>query len=39
MDELFGTTKIGEGIGMFVIFTNGTAFALARFLHEDIYSK
>lgn len=50
VDELFGTTKIGEGIGMFGIFTNrvvtrsegvkhGVAFALARFLHNDIYSK
>lgn len=50
VDELFGTTKIGEGIGMFGIFTNGVvtrsegvkhgvAFALARFLHEDIYKQ
>ena len=50
VDELFGTTKIGEGIGMFGIFTNGVvtrsegvkhgvAFALARFLHDDIYNK
>ena len=50
VDELFGTKKIGEGIGMFGIFTkgvvtrsegvkHGVAFALARFLHERIYSK
>lgn len=49
VDELFGTKKIGEGIGMFGLFTNrvvtrssgvkhGVAFALARFLHEDLYS-
>jgi inosine/xanthosine triphosphatase len=48
VDELFGTKKIGEGIGMFGVFTNGTvtrssgvahgvAFALARFLHADLY--
>lgn len=48
VDELFGTKKIGEGIGMFGIFTKGyvtrasgvsqgVAFALARFLHEDLY--
>jgi inosine/xanthosine triphosphatase len=48
IDSLFGTTKIGEGIGMFGIMTKGTvtraegvkhgvAFALARFLHENIY--
>lgn len=48
IDELFGTTKIGEGIGMFGIFTkevvtrtegvrHGVAFALARFLHQDLY--
>lgn len=48
IDELFGTEKIGEGIGMFGIFTkgvvtrtegvkHGVAFALARFLHSDIY--
>ncbi|MBI5614416.1 inosine/xanthosine triphosphatase [Candidatus Gottesmanbacteria bacterium] len=49
VDELFGTTKIGEGVGMFGIFTNGVvtrsegvkhgvAFALARFLHNDMGS-
>lgn len=47
-DELFGTTKIGSGVGMFGLLTNnvvtrasgiehGVAFALARFLHEDLY--
>jgi inosine/xanthosine triphosphatase len=50
IDEIFGTEKIGEGIGMFGIMTNGVvtrsagvshsvAFALARFLHKDIYEK
>lgn len=50
VDELFGTNKIGQGIGMFGIFTkgvvtraegvkHGVAFALARFLHEDVYKK
>lgn len=49
VDELFGTKEIGEGIGMFGVFTkgvvtrtsgvaHGVAFALARFLHKDIYS-
>jgi inosine/xanthosine triphosphatase len=49
IDAVFGTEKIGRGIGMFGIMTNGTvtrsdgvshgvAFALARFLHRDIYS-
>jgi inosine/xanthosine triphosphatase len=49
IDDHFKTNKIGEGIGMFGIFTkgvvtrsegvkHGVAFALARFLHEDIYS-
>lgn len=48
IDELFGTKKIGEGIGMFGIMTkgvvtrtegvkHGVAFALARFLHKKIY--
>ena len=48
IDELFGTHHIGEGIGMFGIFTkgvvtrsagvkHGVAFALARFLHSSIY--
>ncbi len=48
VDELFGTKKIGEGIGMFGIMTkgvvtratgveHGVAFALARFLHKDLY--
>lgn len=47
-DALFGTTKIGSGVGMFGLLTNnvvtraggiehGVAFALARFLHEDLY--
>jgi inosine/xanthosine triphosphatase len=47
-DALFGTTKIGGGVGMFGLLTNnvvtrasgiehGVAFALARFLHEDLY--
>jgi inosine/xanthosine triphosphatase len=50
IDALFGTEKIGEGIGMFGIFTkglvtraegvkHGVAFALARFLHKDIYTN
>jgi inosine/xanthosine triphosphatase len=50
IDTVFGTEKIGRGIGMFGIMTNGTvtrsdgvshgvAFALARFLHADIYSE
>jgi inosine/xanthosine triphosphatase len=48
IDAIFGTKEIGEGIGMFGIFTNevvtrsegvrhGVAFALARFLHADLY--
>lgn len=48
IDGLFGTKKIGEGIGMFGIMTkgivtraegvkHGVAFAIARFLHEKIY--
>lgn len=48
IDAMFGTTKIGEGIGMFGVMTNkyvtravsvkqGVAFALARFLHADLY--
>lgn len=48
VDEIFGTKNIGESIGMFGMFTNGTvtrasgvkhgvAFALARFLHKDLY--
>jgi len=48
VDELFGTNKIGEGIGMFGLFTkgvvtrsegvrHGVAFALARFLHKNLY--
>ena len=50
VDEIFGTKEIGEGIGMFGIFTNevvtrsegvrhGVAFALARFLHSDLYNQ
>ncbi len=49
IDLLFGTHKIGRGIGMFGIFTkgivtraegvkHGVAFAIARFLHKEIYS-
>lgn len=48
VDEIFGTVRVGEGIGMFGLFTNevvtrsegvrhGVAFALARFLHKDLY--
>lgn len=48
VDEVFGTEKIGEGIGMFGIMTkgvvtrtsgveHGVAFALAPFLHDEIY--
>lgn len=48
VDELFGTHKVGEGIGMFGLMTDnvvtraagmkhGIAFALARFLHTDLY--
>ena len=48
IDEIFGTKNIGEGIGMFGIFTkgvvtrsegvrHGVAFALARFLHKNLY--
>jgi len=48
VDTLFGTTRIGRGIGMFGLFTDGVvtrsegvkhgvAFALARFLHEELY--
>jgi len=50
IDEIFGTHEIGKGIGMFGIMTNGyisrtegvrhgIAFALARFLHKDIYNS
>lgn len=50
MDDLFQTKKIGEGIGMFGLLTNntvtrtsgvahGVAFALARFLHPQLYEK
>lgn len=49
IDEIFGTSEIGKGIGMFGILTkglvtrsegvkHGVAFALARFLHDDLYS-
>ncbi|MFH0773499.1 MAG: inosine/xanthosine triphosphatase [bacterium] len=49
IDAHFKTNKIGEGIGMFGLMTkgvvtrsqgvqHGVAFALARFLHENIYS-
>lgn len=48
IDEMFGTEKIGEGIGMFGVFTkglvtregavrHGVAFALSRFLHKNLY--
>jgi inosine/xanthosine triphosphatase len=48
IDTHFKTTKIGEGIGMFGIMTkgvvtragavkHGVAFALARFLHPNLY--
>jgi len=48
IDTLFGTHKVGEGIGMFGVFTkevvtragaieHGVAFAIARFLHKDLY--
>jgi inosine/xanthosine triphosphatase len=48
VDELCHTHKIGRGIGMFGVFTNksvtrtagvkhGVAFALARFLHPELY--
>jgi inosine/xanthosine triphosphatase len=48
MDNLFGTEKIGEGIGMFGLFTkglvtrssgvkHGVAFALSRFLHKKLF--
>lgn len=50
IDSHFKTHKVGEGVGMFGIFTkgvvtrsegvrHGVAFALSRFLHEDIYNK
>lgn len=48
IDEIFGTNKIGQGIGMFGVFTKGSvtrtegvkhgvAFALSRFLHDSLY--
>lgn len=48
IDQLFGTKNIGEGIGMFGLLTkgdvtrsegvkHGVAFALARFLHKNLY--
>lgn len=48
IDKLYGTNKIGRGIGMFGVITNeyvtrkegtkhGIAFALARFLHPDLF--
>lgn len=48
IDALFGTQRIGEGIGMFGMMTkgvvtrssgvmHGVAFALARFLHKNLY--
>lgn len=50
IDAHFKTNKIGEGIGMFGIMTkgvvtrsegvkHGVAFALARFLHKDVYDR
>lgn len=50
VDEVFGTKKIGEGIGMFGVMTkgvvtrtsgvaHGVAFALSRFLHEGLYDR
>lgn len=50
IDHLFKTKNIGEGIGMFGIMTkglvtrasgvkHGVAFALARFLHKEVYAK
>lgn len=49
IDNIFGTKKIGRGIGMFGVFTkgvvtrsegvkHGVAFALARFLHKKLYT-
>ncbi len=49
IDHLFGTEKIGESIGMFGLMTkgvvtrtsgmvHGVAFALATFLHPQVYS-
>ena len=48
VDNLFGTSKIGRGIGAFGLFTkgvitrtsgmeHGVAFALSIFLHEKLY--
>ncbi|OGG04930.1 hypothetical protein A2Z33_06560 [Candidatus Gottesmanbacteria bacterium RBG_16_52_11] len=50
IDMLFGTDKIGRGIGMFGVFTrgvvtrtggvsHGVAFALARFLNAPLYDR
>jgi non-canonical (house-cleaning) NTP pyrophosphatase len=50
IDAAFGTEKIGQGIGMFGLMTkgvvtrtsgveHGVAFALARFLHGDLYGQ
>lgn len=50
MDDLFQTEKIGEGMGMFGLMTkgfvtrssgveHGVAFALARFLHPNLYQR
>lgn len=50
IDHHFKTNKIGEGIGMFGIMTkgvvtrsegvkHGVAFALARFLHNNLYTN
>lgn len=49
VDHLFGTTKIGQGVGMFGLMTknvvtrtsgvaHGVAFALAPFLHPKLYA-
>lgn len=48
IDRIFKTKKVGEGIGMFGVLTkgvvtrtdgvtHGVAFALARFLHKNLY--
>lgn len=50
IDALFGTKKIGQGIGMFGVMTkgivtraegikHGVAFAVARFLHTNLYKS
>ncbi|RJQ27447.1 inosine/xanthosine triphosphatase [Candidatus Parcubacteria bacterium] len=50
IDDLFGTKDIGKSIGMFGLFTkevvtrtkayeHGVAFALSRFLHQNLFEK